>query len=43
MDREIYKTRIVKALEWLDTNVPEWFNRVDVKKLSMRESTHCVL
>lgn len=35
--------RVNNGIEWLDTNYPDWYSRVDFNKLRMEDCSGCVL
>lgn len=42
-EQELYDEVMPVALDWLDTSIPDWFNRVDLATLNMMLPNQCVL
>lgn len=40
---EIIENRVARGVDWLDENVPDWAERVEVKTLEMASPCRCVL
>ncbi len=41
-DEEIM-TRVRNGIEWLDENIPDWLQRLDVERLDMKSDCKCIL